>query len=326
MEITCRPRLSRADVECLVRERLGGDLEFTAHEEFTDGFFNAAHALHLADGRRLVVKVAPAADAEVLTYEAELMVTEIECFERALEAGVPMPKVWHADPEAGILIMDRLKGVPLPKVEKDRLPEAALLGLRREIGAASARFSTMTGERFGYVRKDGRTASGSWAASYLAFIADILRDADRLGVLLPRPTAEIAAFLEGERPLLDAVSRPALVHFDLWDGNIFVVHDKDGLRLDGFIDGERAFYGDPIAELASLTMFVPSAEAEATIHGFLGRAMEPGEERRLVLYRVYLWLILATEGAVRSPGTSETAEQHQWACENLEKEFALLEA
>jgi aminoglycoside phosphotransferase (APT) family kinase protein len=324
MEIAIRPRLDRADVEAIVRDRLGAGLEFTGHQEFKDGFFNAAHALDLTDGRRLVVKVAPDADTEVLTYEADLMPAEIECFARALEAGVPMPKVWHADPEAGVLIMDRLSGATLPNA-KEGLSEAALLELRREIGALSARFGTVTGERFGYRRKDGRTAADGWADAFLAFIGDILADADRFGIALPRPSGAIAALLEAERSLLDEVTRPALVHFDLWDGNIFVLRDGDDARVEGFIDGERAFYGDPIAELASLTMFVPPEEGEAVVQGFLGRKLEAGEERRLVLYRTYLWLILATEGATRGFGEQQTVEQHRWACDNLIEEFARLE-
>jgi aminoglycoside phosphotransferase (APT) family kinase protein len=324
MELAIRPRLDRAAVEALVRDRLG-DVECTAHEEFTDGFFNAAHALDLADGRRVVVKVAPDPDLKLLTYEVGLMATEIECFERAAAAGVPMPRLWHADAEGGVIIMERLEGESLPRV-KDDLPAAELLALRREIGALGARFGTVAGERFGYARKDGRNASGSWAESFLGIAADILADADRLGIPLPRPTAEIAALLEAERGLLDTVTRPALVHFDLWDGNIFVRRGEGGVRVEGFIDGERAFYGDPIAELVSLVAFVPPAEAAAVVDGFLGRELDAGEERRLALYRVYLWLILACEGPVRGYGEEDAARQHEFACGNLVKEFALLEA
>jgi aminoglycoside phosphotransferase (APT) family kinase protein len=48
---------------------------------------------------------------------------------------------------------------------------------------------------------------------------------------------------------LDEVTRPALIHFDLWPGNIFV----DGSRIVGLIDHERAFWGDPAAVASSPT-------------------------------------------------------------------------
>ncbi len=319
MEIAIRPRLDRADVEALVRERLGGDLEFTGHEEFKDGFFNAAHALELADGRHVVVKVAPDKDLKLLRYEVDLMATEIECFERGLAAGVPMPRLWYADPEGGVMIIDRLEGAPLWKV-RDEIPAAELLVLRKEIGAAASRFATVTGERFGYPRTSGRTMADSWSASFQAMIDDVLDDIEEQGVALPRPIGVVRALVRTEHTLLDEVIRPALVHFDLWDGNIFVKRDGDGWAFEAFIDGERAFYGDPIAELVSLQM-VPEAEFPAAVDGFLGRPMTAAEERRLALYRTYIMLILVAECRVRGFDPEQEANQMKWATETLERDF-----
>jgi fructosamine-3-kinase len=315
MEIAIRPRLDRADVEALVRERLGGDLEFTGHEEFKDGFFNAAHALELADGRHVVVKVAPDKDLKLLRYEVDLMATEIECFERGLAAGVPMPRLWHADPEGGVMIIDRLEGVPLPQVSKE-IPEAERFALRREIGAAAARYATVTGERFGYPRTSGRTMADTWSASFKAMMDDILDDIAEQGLELPRPIEAIKALVESERELLDEVTRPALVHFDLWDGNIFVRRTEDGWALEAFIDGERALFGDPIAEIVSLT-FVPPEDMPAVVDGFLGRPMTASEERRLALYRIYLMLILVAECGVRGFDAEFTEQQRKWSTEFL---------
>ncbi|WP_026925236.1 phosphotransferase family protein [Glycomyces arizonensis] len=324
MDIAIRPQLSRADVEALVRDRLGGDLQVVAHEEFKDGFFNAAHAVTLADGRDLVVKVAPDPELKLLRYEVDLMATEIECFERAGAAGVPMPRLWHTDAVGGVMIMDRLKGISLPKA-KERMSGPELLALRREIGALSARLNTADGERFGYPRKSGRTGSDSWAASFMAMMDDLLADADEFDAPLPRPAAEIRRIVAAHRPLLDAVERPALVHFDLWDGNIFVEPGESGWRVEGFIDGERAFYGDALAELVSL-LFVSDEEAAAVIDGFLGRELTDDERRRLSLYQVYLWLILITECEVRGFEPEQTAAQRSWATENLVRDLAFLES
>ncbi|MQM24583.1 phosphotransferase family protein [Glycomyces albidus] len=319
MEIAIRPRLDRADAEALVRDALGADLEFTGHEEFKDGFFNAAHALELADGRHVVVKVAPDKSHKLLRYEVDLMATEIECFERGLAAGVPMPRLWHADPEGGVMIIDRLEGVPLPKV-RDTIPAAELLVLRKEIGAAAAGFATVTGERFGYPRKSGRTMADTWSASFQAMVDDVLDDIEEQGVALPRPIAAVRALVRAEHALLDEVTRPALVHFDLWDGNIFVKRDGDGWAFEAFIDGERAFYGDPIAELVSLQM-VPEEEFPAAVDGFLGRPMTAAEERRLALYRSYIMLILIAECRVRGFDAEQEANQRKWATETLERDF-----
>ncbi|SDK61219.1 Fructosamine-3-kinase [Glycomyces sambucus] len=318
-EVAIRPRLDRADVESLVRAALGADLEFTAHEEFKDGFFNAAHALAIADGRRVVVKVAPDRDLKLLRYEVDLMATEIECFERGIAAGVPMPRLWHADPEGGVIIIDRLDGVPLPKA-REEIPADQLLLLRKEIGAASAGYATVTGTHFGYPRASGRTRADTWSAAFTAMVDDVLDDIEEQGTALPRPVAAVRALVRAEHALLDEVQRPALVHFDLWDGNIFVRREGDGWALEAFIDGERAFYGDPIAELVSLQM-IPEEEFPAVVDGFLGRPMTAGEERRLALYRTYIMLILVAECKVRGFDAEQEANQTKWATETLERDF-----
>ena len=322
MEIAIRPKLTRADVEALVRDRLGPDLEVVSHEEFTDGFFNAAHAVGLADGRHLVVKVAPDPGVKVLRYEADLMATEIEFFQRAGAVGVPMPKLWHADDR--VMIMDRLGGIRLPEA-KEQMSEAERLELRRELGRLGALINTVEGEHFGYPRSDGRTKSDSWGESFLAMIDDVVADIEEFGTVLPRPAAEIRDLIAAHRPLLDTVERPVLVHFDLWDGNIFVERDENGWRVEGFIDGERAMYGDPLLELVNL-MFNPPEENAAVIDGYLGRALSDDERKRLTLYQIYLWLILATECDVRGFEPEQSANQHKWATESLVKDLAFLES
>lgn len=323
MEIAIRPRLDRAEVEAIARQHLPGPVEAIGHEEFKDGFFNAAHALELADGRHVVVKVAPDKALKLLRYEVDLMATEIECFERGLEAGVPMPALHFGDPEGGVMIIDRLKGVSFPKAKED-MSKAELLAVRREIGALSARFATVTGERFGYPRKSGRTVADTWSESFQTMIADVLDDIAEGESPLPCPAEDIAALVASEQALLDEVTRPALVHFDLWDGNVFVERAESGWRVEAFIDGERAFYGDPIAEIVSLE-FCPADEIAAAVDGFLGRELTAGEERRLTLYRIYLMLILIAECAVRGFDEEHTAGQIGWATETLVKSLASLE-
>jgi len=323
MEVAVRPRLDRARVERLVRDALG-PVEFTAHEEFTDGYFNAAHALDTADGRRLVVKIAPDKGLKLQRYEADLMGAEIDCFERAIAAGVPMPRLWHGDADRGLMIMDRLAGVTLLSV-RETLSREELHGLRREIGALSARFGDVTGEHFGYRRPSGRTAADTWSAAFAAMAADAAADvADGPWTPgLPLPLDAITAKLNGEKDLLDEVDRPSLVHFDLWDGNVFVVREDGRWRVEAFIDGERAFYGDPLAELVILK-FSSGDELAPTVDGFLGRAMTAGEERRLSLYRVYLSLLILGELGVRGYGPEDAAffADREYRC--LEREFAAL--
>ncbi|MEU8001332.1 aminoglycoside phosphotransferase family protein [Catellatospora sp. NPDC049111] len=307
MRSITKPVLSEADIARLIRRALGEHALVEQHEEFTDGFFNAAHAVRLADGREVVLKVAPDRGITMLTYEVDLMFTEIEFFERAAAAGVPLPRMWHADAESGVMVMERLRGVSFEQA-KQTMSAEHVLAVRHELGRIAAAGTAVTGERFGYPRRDGRTRSASWRESFLHFVDDILADATATERPLPRPAAEIRELVARHAPLLDAVTVPALVHFDLWDGNVFVQADGDGWRVEAVIDGERAFYGDPIAELVSLATWIPEDQAAAAIDGFLGRALTADEQTRLTLYRIYLWLILVAETAVRGYPEKENAE------------------
>jgi Ser/Thr protein kinase RdoA (MazF antagonist) len=122
------------------------------------------------------------------------------------------------------------------------------------------------------------------------------------------------------------VTEPVLVHFDLWDGNVFVRRCADSWEIDGFIDGERAFYGDPLAELVSLISFIGPEEAEAVVDGYLGRPLTDAEQLRLCLYRTYLWLILAVEPAVRQYPADVEKEMLGWVLPQLAADLERLEA
>ncbi|WP_155375350.1 phosphotransferase family protein [Catellatospora vulcania] len=307
MRSITKPVLSDADIARLIRQCLGEHAVVAGHEEFTDGYFNAAHAVRLEDGREVVLKVAPDKGLTMLTYEVDLMHTEIEFFERAAAAGVPLPKMWHADAEGGVMVMDRLRGVSFEQAKQTMAAEQ-VLAVRHELGRIAAAVTAVTGERFGYPRRDGRTRSASWRESFLCFVDDILADATATDRPLPRPADEIRELVVCHAPLLDAVTVPALVHFDLWDGNVFVLPDGDGWRVEAVIDGERAFYGDPVAELVSLISWVPDDQVAATVDGFLGRALTTAEQTRLTLYQIYLWLILVAETAVRGYPEKENGE------------------
>ncbi|MEU7297741.1 aminoglycoside phosphotransferase family protein [Streptomyces exfoliatus] len=312
--------LDGSEIRRVVGAALGPTAEITSLHEFTDGFFNAVHGVDLADGTRLVLKAAPPPELKLLRYEVDLMRTEHEFFRRAAEAGVPVPALRYADLDGGYLLLDRLSGTSLHALAPRLTPEQ-LYPIRRELGRISARITTVTGELFGYPRRDGRTRSTSWRTSFLAIVDDILADAVEYERPLPMAAGDIAVLVRRHAPLLDDVTRPALVHFDLWDGNVFV---DDELGIEGIIDGERALYGDPLAELVSLLMFQEPDAVPGVLDGFLGRALTDREHLRLTLYNVYLGLILVTEPAVRAYDPDAYGPTYRWAADRLTEQLRRL--
>jgi aminoglycoside phosphotransferase (APT) family kinase protein len=290
--------LTGDQIRDLVRHGLGPRVGLDGYREITDGSYAAVYALDLSDGRELVLKVAPEPTLKLMRYEVDLMHIEIEFYRHAAAAGVPLPGLHAADPDVGYLLIDRLRGRSLYAVRESMTP-AQLEQVRQELGGICARLRQVTGPRFGYPRRDGHTQSPSWRTSFLTFIDDVLADAAEYGSELPAPGPEIRRVVEAHADLLDDVTVPSLVHFDVWDGNVFVVPAPDGYTVEGLIDGERSFYGDPIAELVSLALFRDPADLPGLLPGFRGGPLGDRERTRLRLYTVYLYLIMATENATR---------------------------
>lgn len=298
MRIATKRDLSAGQIAELVRHGLGPAVELAGWYEITDGSYAAVYAVDLADGRELVLKVAPDPGLRLMRYEVDLMHIEIEFYRRAAPAGVPVPRLYAADPDLGYLLVERLHGESL-HTAKDAMTPAQLERVRRELGGICTRLHRVSGPRFGYPRRDGHTRSTSWRSSFLAIVDDVLADACEYRRELPAPADTIRAVVHRHAHLLDEVTTPVLVHFDLWDGNVFVVPDGDGFRVEGLLDGERAFYGDPIAELVSLALFDDPAEVPGLLPGYLGRPLTDRERTRLRLYTAYLYLIMVTEAATR---------------------------
>jgi aminoglycoside phosphotransferase (APT) family kinase protein len=123
----------------------------------------------------------------------------------------------------------------------------------------------------------------------------LLSDAAHWSTPLPRTVTQLRALAAANAYVLDEVTTPVLVHFDLWPGNILV---DDG-KITGLVDGERAFWGDPLAEMVSLALFATIEDDKAFLDGYGGIEFDDAARRRLALYRVYLYLIMLIEGAPR---------------------------
>lgn len=275
-----------------VLDQAGVDPARLAHwSELGAATFNTAYRIGLADGRGLVLKVAPVPSAPILTYERDIMRTEVE-FYRLAAGVVPVPEVVHADFDhtlvgSDLLLMTELPGSTWRDVDPDPTTRTRL---RTELGKLVATLHGVTGTAFGYPTWQ----AGTWRAAFTGMFGDLLSDADRYPTPLPRPSADIRAAVAAHAAVLDEVTTPVLVHFDLWDGNI-LLHDG---RISGLVDGERAFWGDPLAEFASLALFDVIEDDHAFLTGY-GVTFDAAALVRLALYRAYLYLIMLVEGGPR---------------------------
>jgi aminoglycoside phosphotransferase (APT) family kinase protein len=263
-------------------------------EELSEASYNTAYRLRLTDGSGLVLKIAPDPSMPGLSYEHDLMRTETLFYRTA--TALPVPQVVHADFSRQLLDTDFLLMTELPGGnwygQREEIGEADQTRLRRDLGRLVAGLHEIKGDFFGYPQ--GETSS-SWRTAFLAMLDALLEDALRWDTPLPRSVTQIRQLIGANAYVLDDVTTPALVHFDLWPGNI-LVRDKE---ITGIVDGERAFWGDPLAEMVSLALFRDIANDAAFLEGYGGIEFTDSARRRLALYRTYLYLIMLIEGDPR---------------------------
>ncbi|MFH9861506.1 phosphotransferase family protein [Streptomyces sp. NPDC017202] len=265
---------------------------------FTGGTYNTVEELRLADGSRYVLKTAPAGPG--LRHENALLVSEAEFCRGAALAGVPAPRVVAVD--GAWLLMTLSPGTPWD----DTVTPAERGDLRAELGRHVARLHTVTGPGHGYPSGALGPLAPDWRSAFAAMLDAVLDDARRYRVRLPRPADEVAAVTRSAFDALDEVTVPRLVHFDLWQGNVLVDRSTGRARIGGLIDGERMFWGDPLADFVSLALLGDIREDEAFLAGYReagGRAeFDTPARLRLALYRSYLYLIMLTETVPRAVG------------------------
>lgn len=333
MDSLTKRRVTENELGRLVRRGFGAQMQVARWHELTDGTYNAAYAVTLSDDREFVLKVAPPPGLKLLTHEVDLMRTEVDFYRRAAVAGVAVPDVAFADFDrdligADYVFLSRVAGVDL-RAAKDGMSPAEVVGVRTEVAGLTARLHTITGPGYGYPLRGSRSWQPTWRAAFGAMVHDLVADAQRLGKALPAPPERIGALLRRHADVLDEVDRPALVHFDLWDGNVFIAQDPKAWRVEGIIDGERAFFGDPLAEFVSLALFRDLADAPEILAGYAAAGGTPYEltasvRRRLNLYTTYLYMIMAIEGATRGWHDAQRAEFEHWLSGLLDAQLAML--
>lgn len=215
-------------------------------------------ALELGDGRAVIAKPGPAARAEARMLRA------------IRAAGVPAPEILAEGD--GLLVLELL-------------PDDGTLGAAwASLGAALATLHAARGPRYGWP-EDHRFGSVAipngaleswpefWAERRLrpalphlpgALARRVERLAGRLGDLLPQAPA------------------PALLHGDLWSGNVLV----SGGKVSGLID-PACYHGDGEVDLAMLSLFsTPGPEFRAA-YG----PEEPGFAARQPVYQLWPALV-----------------------------------
>ncbi|MEV6846692.1 phosphotransferase [Actinoplanes sp. NPDC051411] len=142
-----------------------------------------------------------------------------------------------------------------------------------------------------------RACGPDWPTAFVAMVAALRADAAAWGVPLP----PLDGVVERHASVLAEVTRPALLHFDLWDGNVLAGPSGE---LTGLVDGERYLYGDPLLDLVSPALFrrIEDTPGHPFLRGYGLTHFDRSARIRLALYRLHLYVLMLAEAPSRGIG------------------------
>jgi len=246
--------------------------EVRAARELSGGTFSSVQLVELVGGRRIVVKtsVPDSPDhAALLTYEHDLARVEADMLSLlGTVAGVPTAPLLLEDfsrsrVEVDVVVSDFLEGVPWDRAE-GLLPDA-VAAAGRGVGSIFARLHELTNDTFGYPAAGFALGGRTWDEAFSSVVRALLADAARFGVEV-RGDELLGLLARGQRALAE-VTRPSLVHNDLWPGNVLL--EPASGRVLGIVDLERMLYADPLMDFVGHNPFNMGELAPDYVAGYL---------------------------------------------------------
>jgi aminoglycoside phosphotransferase (APT) family kinase protein len=326
MDSKTKTTLTDKTIQTLAKAQFGNSVKIKEITPLTAGMFNTAYAIHFENLKPdVVLRVAPHPDQPVLTYEENMMQREGLILETIQQVeGLPfVPRLLGYDfsrqlIERDYMFIEKLSGVPLWEI-KDELTPENMHALEFQVGRYIAQLGQVKGEYFGYFGEGPGHNATSWQDAFVAMMEALLDDGETLDAELPVSYDLIREQLHRHAASLDEVREPSFVHWDLWQGNVFVKPENGAYVIEGIIDWERAFWGDPDCETPVAARFY----GPSFYKGYGKELAEGGPAAiRQSLYRIYLWLVLLIEIKVRD----YEPDYLPWPRAEIQKDVAFLQS
>lgn len=271
------------------------DKEVTTIRELTEGCCNATYKVWFSDGSISILKIASSGGQGLMTNEVGMMNAEVRAMQIMEKQGkIKVPKVQFYDKSKALcsgdyFFMECLEGDNFFLVI-NTFSESEKAAFYKEVGEWIRVISDVKGEAFGQLGDETQRYESCYELVY-RLVSNVLKDGEKKNVEIGVPSREILDRLVQDKYLFDMVTEPVLVHYDLWEGNFFT-KDK---HLCGFIDWERALWGEPLME----DRFRRHSINKHFLEGFGKTEFTKEEMHRIYWYDVLLYLTMMIEGTYR---------------------------
>lgn len=274
-------------------------------EELTEGMCNVAYKLTFEDGFQTILKIASPIKSGFLTNECNMMDAEVKAMQLVKKyTDIKVAEVYAYDTtkrlcEGDYFFMECMEGANWFMLQES-LEEEVKAHLRKEVGKVQRKLSQVSGDKFGMLGdSDHQFDTLHEFITYL--IGNVLWDAERRMVEIGVSREDILAALAKDKACFEEVKAPTLVHWDMWEGNIFIKDDT----ITGIIDWERAMWGEALMD----EPFRYHKLNPELLAGFGAKELSDSELRRIFWYDVLLYLTMMTEVFYRE---YEDDGQYHW--------------
>ncbi len=281
------------------------DREMLYCKELTEGMCNVAYLIGFSDGRKSILKIAAADNRGYMTNEINMMDAEVKAMElvrgkiAAKVAGIELFDKERRLCSGNYFFMEFIEGENYFFM-MDSFTEGEKEEISYQIGQNVRQIAVIEGEAFKQLG-DEVNSFGTQYELMRHMLSNVIGDADRKSVEYFISGDKLLRMLERDKEIFAEVTKPSLVHYDLWEGNVFV---KDR-KVVGLIDWERALFGDPLME----DRFRRHTRNDAFLRGYGKDKLSESEMQRIYWYDILLYLTMMTEGQYRE---YEDDGQYKW--------------
>ena len=260
------------------------------------GEYNAVFSVSTRE-KEYVLKIAPAQEAPVMTYEKDMMRAEVFWYRQMREhTPITVPDVYFEDFErkqipTDYFIMEKLSGKQLSQMIFSVSVKVMAFSITATM---AAQIQIVKNDRFGYLQNG---LYDDWYQAIRAMTQSLLDDCARVGKKSKRGK-KLLAYIDRYQDILKK-AECCMVNFDIWWPNIICSRENGAVKY-AWIDPERSFWGDRIADFACLEWQKPLEQKKVSLAAYNAVADEPirvtrEEKIRYAVMQGYLGLIQEVE-------------------------------
>ena len=278
-------------------------------KELTEGMCNVTYNITFSDGDERILKIAAKDRTGNTSNEIRLMDAEVTAMQLVGEkCSFKVADVFAYDTSGTIcdgdyFFMEKLPGVNYSFI-KDKLSEETNRNIAREIGMISGQLCKITNPQFGFLGDTERYDSLSDFVRRM--LTNLISDGQKKDVDWGCDVELLLKGFEEEKHIFDEARFATLVHWDMWEGNVFV----DGEHVSGIIDWERAMWGEAFMD----DRFRKHNRNKDFLEGFGKVNFTETELKRLRWYDIILYMTMMVEVFYRE---FEDKGQYYWSRDQL---------